>query len=1626
MRLLHIEDDGELSLVERFGTNIPAYAILSHTWGPSNEEVTFQDLLEDTGKKKNGYYKITFCRDQAAKDGLRYFWIDTCCIDKSSSAELAESITSMFRWYYDSAQCYVYLSDVSHDRRKEESGVSCFAWESVFRTSRWFLRGWTLQELLAPRLVKFFSKEGILLGEKLSLEQQIHEITHIPIRALRRAPLYEFKVEERMSWTGKRQTTREEDGAYSLLGIFGISMLPNYGEGKENAFKRLHREIREASDRRFPSLDENHKQMLIDSLRFDQIEARHMTIKTAHTKTCTWLLQSPEYVDWLDSKKLEEHHGFLWIKGKPGAGKSTLMKFALANARKMTNETIVIYFFFNARGEELERSTVGTYRSLLLQLLERLPDLGHIFESLGLSPSNISTEQQWNVELLKALLEKTISSLKGSSVVCFIDALDECDELQIRDMVSFFERIGELAVSSGIRFQTCFSSRHYPHITIRRGLSLVLEGNEGHTQDITNYLASELKIGHGTIAQKIRNDLQDKASGVFMWVALVVSILNQEFDRGRIHALKRRLQEIPTDLHELFHDILTRDSRNKDELLLFIQWVLFARRPLSPEQLYSAVLSGVEPEALMELDPAEITTDVINKFILDSSKGLAEVTASKFKRVQFIHESVRDFLLKDGVLSNIWSEFGSNFRGRSHERLKQCCLTYINDIVARWDGPDGIKSTLEAVAIQLVDFRKSFTETSPFLEYALHNVLYLAEAAQGSGITQIQFLDSFQLLNWVKLTNLIEKREMRKHKESVSLLYVLAGLNLANLIRAWSSAHLCLEVEDERYGCPVFAALAAGNHEAVDACMEGIEKIRATERPYCDQKKRSYQHKYEHQPARRDFNYSKSRGLFSGAAELGHEGVFLHLLESGKYDTNKRDRKGRTPLWWASKNGCVAVVKLLLSIDEIALEGKDGRGLTPLMLVVEQKNYDLAKLLIEHGANVNATGADYYGNVLQVASSSKWGEKIVRLLIENGADVNARGGYFGNALQIASYFENEQTVRLLIDNGADVNAQGGRYGSALQAASSKGDEQIARLLVNKGADVNAQGGNSGSALQEASYKGREQIVRLLVDKGADVNAQGGSYGSALQAASLIGHEQIVRLLLDKGADVNAQGGPRGNALWVASSEGHEQIVRLLLEKGVDVDAEREDYRNALWTASSEGHEQIVRLLLDNGADVDAQGGSRGNALRAASSKGHEQIVRLLLEKGADVNAEREDCRNALWTASSRGHEQIVRLLLEKGADVNANGEHYDNTLQTAIYAGHEQIVRLLVDKGADVNAQRGRYGGALQAASFIGNEKIVRFLVDKGADVNAQGGSYGSALQAASHIGHEQIVRLLLDKGADVNAQGEPGGNALWTASSKDHEQIVRLLLEKGADVNAERKHHGNALQEASYAGYERIVRLLVNKGADVNAQGAPYGGALRAASWAGREQIVRLLVDKGADVNAQGENYGTALQAASYGGYGQTVRFLVDKGADVNSLGGPHGTALQAASYRGYEQIVRFLVDKGADINARGGNCGTALQAASYRGYEPTVRLLVDKGADVNALGGPHGTALQAASYRGYEQIVRFLVDKGADVNALGGPHGTASQAAMYGNNEGIERFLVDKGADNSARERARQAIIS
>ncbi|KAH7919968.1 HET-domain-containing protein [Leucogyrophana mollusca] len=217
----------------------PEYAILSHVWG--EEEVTFRDINGRYAARLEGYKKIKRCCAQARADGYKYAWIDTCCIDKSSSAELSEAINSMYRWYEDAAVCYAYLADVPSDENPVDE-------RSKFRNSRYFKRGWTLQEVIASKIVEFFAEDWVKIATRESETFVIAEVTGVDWRVLsKRLSLANVSVAKKMSWASERKTTRVEDRAYSLMGLFGVHMPLLYGEG-ENAFIRLQHEIMRTSN----------------------------------------------------------------------------------------------------------------------------------------------------------------------------------------------------------------------------------------------------------------------------------------------------------------------------------------------------------------------------------------------------------------------------------------------------------------------------------------------------------------------------------------------------------------------------------------------------------------------------------------------------------------------------------------------------------------------------------------------------------------------------------------------------------------------------------------------------------------------------------------------------------------------------------------------------------------------------------------------------------------------------------------------------------------------------------------------------------------------------------------------------------------------------------------------------------------------------------------------------------------------------------------------------------------------------------------------------------------------------------------------------------------------------------
>lgn len=1092
MRLLKRDASGEIHLTKDFYPHeIPRYAILSHTW--DDEEVLFQELQNGTGKNKLGYDKIRFCADQAWEDGLEFCWVDTCCIDKPNNTELQEAINSMFRWYQNSAKCYVFLSDVS---APSTDAVDKPSWGSSFRKSRWFTRGWTLQELIAPVSVEFFSREGVRLGTRKSLEHDIHDITGLPLAVLRGNPLSQFTISDRLAWAEKRETTRKEDRAYSLLGLFGIHMPLIYGEGERGAFERLRKKLRNnwatekprvitandaafnprtdmyaehmqvdalysgprervveedpdhlaglqtvsprvdkrafeeanpgwsndscgtyhgdletarPSKRRNPgslvgeersatglsganvdSVDATTKQSLVDQLYFAKIDERLINLTTAQGKTCRWFLAKPEYKAWSEVTTQSDDGGFLWIKGNPGTGKSTLMKLLFEEAKLRTKDDpsqIMLSFFFLARGTIEEKSTIGLYRSLLHQLFTKAVDLRDSLEWMTADGARSIQRNGWSEPALQRTLIEAIPKLGNRSLTIFVDALDECDQDQAASMVCFLEELCDHAGEEEVQLRICFSSRHYPTIVIQKGIEITLEDEAGHTNDIEHYIKSKLRLGKAKHAESLRSEIRDKSSGIFLWVVLVLDVLKKEYPNSiiSINAIRTRLRQIPRGLDDLFEMILKRDEENLEQLHICLKWVLFAMRPLKPQEFYFAVQLSIDQENSGYWDQEDIGLDQMGTFVRTSSKGLVEVTRNKASEVQFIHESVRDFLL--GRYGRQWSRAPESFKGHCHEKLKDCCLAQvkapINQIV---NIPNATLQGAEAT-----ELREDLSMKFPFLEYSILNVLRHANSAQQHGIEQRSFLTAFPLLQWANLNNTFERHVIRRYTKTVTLFYILTEKNLAHLIgihRRIEIKAYCFDDREERYGPPLFAARATGSHEAIKIILKSLQgRAKHLDPAFQDLWTLYHQTKDEGTNFGRTFTFSRQKGVVSYLRSRGDQALLLAWLLLDVTDINAKGHHGRTPLGWAVEGKHEAIIEQLLARGA-DVEVKNYYGKTPLQSATENRHEAIVQHLLAKGANTEAI--DRYGWTPLMFASVHGNEAIVQHLLANGANAEAK------------------------------------------------------------------------------------------------------------------------------------------------------------------------------------------------------------------------------------------------------------------------------------------------------------------------------------------------------------------------------------------------------------------------------------------------------------------------------------------------------------------------------------------------------------------------------------------------------------------------------------------------------------
>ncbi|CAG7566335.1 unnamed protein product [Fusarium equiseti] len=918
--------------------------------------------------------------------------------------------------------------------------------------------------------------------------------------------------------------------------------------------------------------DQRHEEIL-KLLDFEAIDARKTTIKAAHSKTCRWFLKHEDYLAWKDPAKVSEHHGFLWIRGKPGAGKSTIMKFIYLETRKKDkkNQILTASFFFNARGEALEKTISGMCRSLLLQLFKGFPDLQCVLDDSDLLPQSQITCPSLNS--LKDLLRSAVLKLDQRSFTCFIDALDECDEQQAMDLVYFFEDIAETCTENGVRLRICFSSRHYPYIDIDRGMRLTVENQEGHAGDLESYIKSNLRIKDPALVAQLQGRMLVKASGVFLWVVLVVDVLNDENRRGRLN-LRNRLEQVPSELSELFKDILRRDNSNAEELQLCLLWILLSKRPLKPEEYYHALWSGLVLEGLADSEmPSVDTTDATDCFyksVVNSSKGLAEITKAKQPTVQFIHESVRDFLIKDNGLAEIWPELKANWEGFGHDKLKRCCSFYFRLIDTFVDGDDaaGRGNPHEP---SLVNFFDRDLSNYPFADYASRFVLDHADSAQCTHCQQ-EFLRKFPRRDWISIVSKFEKHRVRRFTLDAELLYILAERGHSSLIRTRLKVDPLIDSlgKKERYGHPLTAAMAKGHRASVLALLglssplqDGVDITSGiAANVNCSLKNPT------------PLTYACLYGYLDIATLLVRRGASIDEDDTGLLDL-------------ALRSGRKEIAKWLIDVAQVLRPSYDA----VISLAVEQGHTEVVAFLLDQGVPPDNDIDDtlIFAEPILVDASARGYDAIVKLILAKGGNCEIANNFGRRPIHCAN---SDAVIETLIKHGIDIHAQDRQGETCLWNAMRQLSLGGLKSLLKKGANVNARRFDGQTCLFEAVRRGRLEATDILCRNGADVNARDGAGNTCIHflAANLIKLSPMLEILLEYEIDINAANFKGQTCLHLLGerqlvSNRRDEFFQSLEKQGIDINCRDLDGNTPLHLATQRQKFALARFLIAHGADT---------------------------------------------------------------------------------------------------------------------------------------------------------------------------------------------------------------------------------------------------------------------------------------------------------------------------------------------------------------------------------------------------------------------------------------------------------
>ena len=632
--------------------------------------------------------------------------------------------------------------------------------------------------------------------------------------------------------------------------------------------------------------------------------------------------------------------------------------------------------------------------------------------------------------------------------------------------------------------------------------------------------------------------------------------------------------------------------------------------------------------------------------------------------------------------------------------------------------------------------------------------------------------------------------------------------------------------------------------------------------------------------------YDNGNNLLVNSACKGKIKIVKLLISKGA-SINVKDKNGRTALMEAIKHGYLKIIDILLKagaecsneerekIDYLIKERNDinfvnEKGETALLLAVANEDLELAKSLIENGANLKVEDS-FNHSLFAKAVLYTGNKKMIKLFLDNGADINEK-------------MDHDSKTPLLV-------------------ALERGNFALAKFLIKCGANIEEKSRSGVTALMYAAKNNCIEVAKMLVENKSDTS----DFSAALFNAALFGHLEIIKLLWEKTGNLKEY---QEKTLLEASFRGYDDILRWLIERGIEINIEfsTTPYNNYPYHSTTP--------LITASQRIDIIG-----------------TAKLLIEKGADVNKKDSSNFTPLMSASRNGNLELVKLFLELNSDMNVEDNRGETAFSYALTNNHREIARLILEKNVntstDINTKGNKGITLLMQAAILGDKEIADLLISKEAKVNEKDNSNITALMYASKNGHLELVKLFLEFGADINEKSNIGYTPLIYSITNGHLEILNFLLEKGANITVkdidtpiDRNGYGRIVEHkysplfyVVHKGYLEVLKVLIDKFANLNLEFKYYEDTLLTTSiMQGHTKIVEFLIEKGVCINKSysynsksKSPFSTALEKRNL----EILKLLIEKGVSLTAL--DMSALINAIEWNA--TLARALIDKGIVI---------------------------------------------------------------------------------------------------------------